>query len=144
MMARPRSNPKRRGARPVHLWAKLPDQPEDTQVRGIDVAKVDQRTTLGRELKRLHIDLWNHVREKSGREPDAVETILISQCVRLRAQMAVIEKQRLNGDVIGQHADNSYMAWANCFRRYLASLGYGEQVRLMHRRVEASVMRAYS
>jgi hypothetical protein len=147
-MPKPISNPKRRGARPIHLWSHLPpeQQPDrpNPQVRGVDIYRVDRRTTLGRELTRLHKDLVAHIKQRNGRDPDAVEQILITQCTRLRAQMAIVERRRIDGEFVGKHADESYLAWANAFRRYLVSLNYGEVQRLAMRKTEANLLRAYS
>jgi hypothetical protein len=131
----------RRGARPLHLWQKIPDQPEGRQVRQLGV--VDKRTQLGRVLKAFKRDLVQHVTEKNGRPPDAVEQALIESCCALKIKLAYLEKkiiERADGDL----EQRSYIAWSNTFRRQLAALNYSEQANIIRKNSEARLLREYN
>jgi hypothetical protein len=90
--------------------------PQSTATR---LAKLDGRTQLAKQAKRLRQDLTQHV----GGNPSATQRALIDQAVRLSMRIDIMDRKTLEGLDQGEGDDRRYLAWSNSFSRLMRQLG---------------------
>ena len=123
-------------AKPLRLYALGKPTPTNRQTRGLP--KIDGRTRAGRIAKAFREDLIDHV----GGSPDIIQREIIERCVFLQLKCSLMDAKIATGKD-SEYDSKTYLAWSASLQRALLKLGYQENIEMLRKRAETSLLRAY-
>jgi hypothetical protein len=123
-------------AKPLRLYALGKPTPTNRQTRGLP--KIDGRTRAGRIAKAFREDLIDHV----GGSPDIIQREIIERCVFLQLKCSLMDAKIAIGKD-SEYDSKTYLAWSASLQRALLKLGYQENIEMLRKRAETSLLRAY-